>query len=138
MQKIFSFIIGTAIMGIIACEDYASIRQELAKQTALITATAHAVKHAESSQAMIATLRRFNDEMETLHDSLQNSRKSSSNLKSLMSSPPRPLIDDVRELKNATENLRDILATASMYSEDAHLRKMLVKTAATFEKTLAQ
>lgn len=125
-------------MLIASCEDHASIRQVLTKQTTLINTTAHAVKHAESSHTVIAALRHFNSEMEKLHACLVESQKRSSTLKSLISTPPRALADDVHNLKTAAQTLRETLATAFMYCEDSQLRKMLIKTATTLEKTLAQ
>lgn len=138
MQKTFALPVIITILLFASCEDYAPIREEIIKQTKLMHATALQVKHAESSQSVSAALRRFNDEMETLHESLANNRKRASGLKSLISSPPRTLYNEVNELKTASETLRETLASASLYCEDAQLRKMLVKTAATLEKTLAQ
>lgn len=121
-----------------ACEDYSAVNQELLKQIALMKATSAAVKNADSPQSMVATLRQFNERMESLHADLTKSKGNAAALKHLIASPPRQLAQSIADLKKASSELRETLAAASLYCEHSQLRTMLVKTVMTLEKTLEQ
>jgi hypothetical protein len=123
---------------VVSCEDYTAIRQELMKQIKLVQSTTRAIQHAGTQQEIYAVLRTFNDDMEMLHGKALQAKSRTSTITSLMASPPRPLATDAEELKKASAQLRETLAAASGYCEDAHLRNMLVKTITTLEKTLEQ
>lgn len=138
MKKTCTLLLQALIIVLAACDDYVLVKQELSKQTKLMNAAAWTVKNAESPQAILAALKGFNDEMEILHSDLAVHLNSNSNLKNIISSPPRHLAKETNELKKASQTLRETLAAASMHCEDAHLRKMLVKTVTTLDKTLAQ
>jgi hypothetical protein len=123
---------------LVSCEDYTAIQQEITKQTRLLHATTYAIQHAGTVQDIYAVLRKFNDEMDLNHAETSKAKSHTKGIVSLIASPPNSLARDVAELKKASAQLRETLAAASGYCEDAHLRNMLVKTITTLEKTLEQ
>ncbi|MCX7680165.1 MAG: hypothetical protein N2316_13245 [Spirochaetes bacterium] len=121
-----------------SCDDYASLKNELIKQTTLVYNASLAVTQADTVHAAISSLQKFNEEMNLHYQTFISKRNQTIRKTSIFANPPRSLQKEVQELKTAIAVFRETLSLASLNCDDARLRNTLIHTIATLEKTLHQ